>query len=124
VPINRRQIIKADPPQQPFDAFDTDETTTLFVDGINRINIQSGVTRMELYVLDTALLPPGLTGAAQGGPPEQRIITHNLVMPTRAFVEVLNVAIRSLKSQQSNIITAFDNDVKRIGTALDNIDVK
>jgi hypothetical protein len=125
VPINRRQVLKANPPQQPVDAYDSDETSTLYIDGVNRINLQSGVTRLELYVLDTTGLQPGLSSAAAGGaPPEQRVITHNLVLPTRAFVELLNNAIRSLKSQQSNIITAFETDIKRIGTVVDNVDVK
>jgi hypothetical protein len=121
---DRRLISKANPPDQIADVYEADDVQSLFVDGINRINFQSAVSRLELYRLDLTQVQTGQSNPETGGQPEQRIIVYNVVLPTKALVEIINASVRILKSSQASILTAFESDVKRIGTMLDNIDVK
>jgi hypothetical protein len=122
----KRLLSAAAPPVQTADVYQNDETQTIYADGFNRLNVSAAVSKLELYILD--LTPPQPEGvipqAGSTAPVEQRVLTHNVVVPTKALIEFLLLSLRTLKTNQDAMLTAFRAEIQNLETLLNSADVK
>jgi hypothetical protein len=107
-----------------FNSYLSDDVETLYVDGINRINVGSSVTRFELFVLDSSGQPVGTNIPSAGGTAEERHITNLLVMPTKAVAAFLQLTLSSLKQNEAALMKLYAEDANQLKNLLDSIEMR
>lgn len=123
--MNReRTLIHPATPRENFNAYVSDDVETIYADGINRVNITGGISRIELYLLEMPTAAGTSGTSVPGSPPEERIVLAYLAMPTKSLTALLVNVLQMLKANEAGVTTAAEVDLQALKQLLASVEVK
>lgn len=114
-------IQKSRAPGAVFDLYKGDGISD-YADGVGRMHVSAANVRLQFYkVFD---VENGQDENGKAAPLEQRVVSQDIVMPTRPFIEWLAHVVSTIKSDQANFENIYDAEKDKIRTVLENIELK